>query len=296
MDNMQANPVGKIKKDIYIIKNDINNKIYIGQSLDAEKRFLSHCKKNKDNSLIDKAIQKYGAEHFWYEILESQIENYNEREKYWINYYNSLTPDGYNILSGGENPPIFYGNNHPNTKLLEEQLKQLKEELRNTNISLSVLSKKYDISKKQILRINQGISRAEIGEEYPIRKNPNINGKLSEEQVEEIIELLKFTYRFNGDIAREYGVGPQTIKRINDGILHHKKDVIYPIRKWKSCGKIPLTYEQVTDIIKEILNTNHSLNSIAKKYNVSFALIKGICSGSYKTYKRDSLQYPLRPF
>lgn len=120
--------------------------------------------------------------------------------------------------------------------------------------------------------------------------------KLSEGQVKEIIELLKFTYRFNGDIAREYGVSPQTIKRINDGVFYHKKDVTYPIRKWKSCGKIPLTYEQVTDIIDEILNTNHSLNSIAKKYNVSVALIKGICSGSYKTYKRDNLQYPLRPF
>ena len=100
MDNIHANLVGIIKKDIYIIKNDINNKVYIGQSLNSENRFKSHCKPNKDNSLIDKAIQKYGKEHFYYEILESQIENYNEREKYWIEYYNSKKTNGYNILNG----------------------------------------------------------------------------------------------------------------------------------------------------------------------------------------------------
>ena len=79
-----ANSVRKISKDIYVIKNDINLKVYVGQSVDSKKRFESHCKKNKDNSLIDKAIQKYGKEHFWYEVLEEKIQNYNEREKYWI--------------------------------------------------------------------------------------------------------------------------------------------------------------------------------------------------------------------
>ena len=78
---MQASTVGKtsqvVLKDIYVIKNKINDKLYVGQALDTEKRFQAHCKKNKDNSLIDYAIQKYGKENFWYEILESQIENYN---------------------------------------------------------------------------------------------------------------------------------------------------------------------------------------------------------------------------
>ena len=37
------------------------------------------------------------------------MEDYNEKEKYWINFYNSLTPNGYNILSGGDEPPILKG-------------------------------------------------------------------------------------------------------------------------------------------------------------------------------------------
>ena len=291
---MQASSVGIIKKDIYIIKNDINTKVYIGQSVDSQKRFTQHCKKNNDNSLIDKAIQKYGKEHFWYEILETQVENYNEREKYWIRYYNSQTPFGYNILEGGDEPPRYVGDDNPNTKITDEQVKLLKDDLRNTTISLAQLGDKYGISKRQVLRINQGVSRALIDEEYPIRKNPNINGKLSEEDVDLIIDLLQYTYRFNGDIARQFNIDVHTVSRINQGVLHHRENIEYPIRIWKSSGVIPITYEQVSEIIELLVNTNQSLNSIAKKYNVNPSVISNINRGTSKKYYRKGLSYPLR--
>ena len=296
MNIIQANPVGIIKKDIYIIKNDINDKVYIGQSLNADERFKTHCKRNYDNSLIDAAIQKYGKQHFWYEVLETQIENFNEREKFWIQKYQSLAPRGYNIQIGGNTPPIYCGDQHPNTKISDEEVIHLKRDLRNTTLPIIKLAEKYGISKRQVMRINQGLSRAQLNEVYPIRANPNINGKLTEEQVDEIIELLKYSYRFNGDIARQYGVEVHAISDINQGISHKRNSLEYPIRKWKSSGTILFTYEQVTDIIKEITTTSHSLNSIARKYDVDQRVIKGICSGSSKKYKRDNLQYPLRPF
>ena len=296
MNNSYASPVGIVKKDIYIIRNDINTKVYIGQSLNTAERFKSHCKNNKDNSLIDKAIQKYGKEHFWFEILESQIENYNEREKYWIKYYNSKVPFGYNILDGGDEPPRHCGDDSVSTKISDADVILLKKDLAETTISLSELAKKYGISKKQVLRINQGISRAVLGEEYPIRKNPNINGKLTEVDVDIIIELLKYTYRFNGDIARDFGVEVHVITRINNGTTHHRDNIQYPIRNWKSSGVILFTYEQVTEIIETLLNTNESINSIAKRYNVSHSAIAGINRGTSKKYFREGLSYPLRKF
>lgn len=296
MDTIYANPVGIIKKDIYIIKNDINDKVYIGQSLDAEERFKSHCKGNYDNSLIDAAIQKYGKQHFWYEIIEAQTEDFDEREKFWIEQYHSLVPLGYNIQSGGNVPPIYYGDQHPNVKITDAKLIQLKNDLKNTMLPLNALATKYGISKRQVLRINQGLSRSQLNETYPIRAIPNINGKLTEEQVDEIIELLKYSYRFNGEIARQYGVEVHVISDINQGTTHRRENLEYPIRKWKSSGVVLFTYEQVTDIIEEITTTTHSLNSIAKKYGVSFNAIKSICSGVSKKYRRDNLQYPLRPF
>lgn len=296
MDISYANPVGIIRKDIYIIKNDINTKVYIGQSLNSKKRFASHCKKNNDNSLIDKAIQKYGKEHFWFEILESQIENYNEREKYWIKYYNSKVPFGYNILSGEDEPPKLTGDSHPSTKISDADVEKLKNELKNTTLPLLQLAKKYNISKRQVLRINQGISRAKLNEQYPIRVNPNINGELTEKDVDEIIELLKFTYRFNGDIARQYGVGPKVISEINTGQRHHRKNIQYPIRNWKSSGVILFTYEQVTEIIEALSNTKESIQSISKRYNVNRRAIEGINRGTSKKYFRVGMSYPLRKF
>lgn len=282
MSNSYASPVGIIKKDIYIIKNDINTKVYIGQALDSNKRFLSHCKGCYDNSLIDKAIQKYGKEHFWFEILESQIENFNEKEKYWIKYYNSTNPFGYNILQGGENPPIYYGDDHPNVKISDENVYKLKKDLADTQISLSQLAEKYNISKGQVLRINQGISRASLNEHYPIRQNPNRSGKLSEEDVDNIIDILRYTYRFNGDIAREYGVEVHAISKINSGITHHRDGIQYPIRNWKSSGIILFTYEQVTEIIQALSKTKESIQSIAKRYNVDRRAIESINRGTSK--------------
>ena len=296
MKNIYANPVGKISKDIYIIKNDINNKVYIGQSINTAERFKSHCKRNNDNSLIDKAIQKYGKQHFWYEILEEQVEDYNEKEKYWINFYNSLTPNGYNILSGGDEPPLLKGEDSPSAKLSDKEVISLKEDLKNTSLSLSTLAEKYHISKRQVLRINQGLSRAQLNEQYPIRQKPNINGKLTEEDVDEILDLLAHTYRFNGDIAKQFGVDSHAISRINSGISHHRDNIEYPIREWKSSGVIVFTYEQVTEIINALQNTTESITSIAKRYGVTFNQISQINRGTTKKYRRKNIKYPIRPY
>lgn len=294
MNKIYANPVGIIKKDIYVIKNDINDKVYVGQTKDIVSRFASHCKKNP--SLLSQAIQEYGKEHFWYEILESQVENYNEREIYWISKLNCQTPNGYNIMAGGDLPPVRYEADVSTTVLLNPDVEKLKDDLANTNLPLSQLAKKYNISKKQVLRINQGISRGKLNETYPIRAIPNINGKLTDEDVDIIIELLRYTYQFTGDIARRFNVDVHAISRINAGLSHRREDIEYPIRKWKSCGVIQFTYEQVTDIIKDLQTTDLSLHKIAKKYGVNVKGIKLINSGKSKKYKRDDVLYPIRPF
>lgn len=71
----------KMLKSIYKITNTINQKVYIGQSIHPIQRFSEHCYNDTD-SLIHRAIKKYGKENFQFEIIEPDIENYNEREKY----------------------------------------------------------------------------------------------------------------------------------------------------------------------------------------------------------------------
>lgn len=221
-------------KDIYIIENDINNKVYIGQAIDAKIRFQSHCKPSAatlNNELIGKAIQKYGKEHFHFEILESQIENYNEREQYWISYYNSLAPNGYNILKGGESPPQMRGTAHPESLLSSEQVTCLTNDLLNTTISAVELARKYGFSSNtSIIEFNKGKTYHREGIDYPIRKRM-YNGKLTDEDVEEIILQLKNTNRTYKDIASDYGLEYRAVSRIDRGLLHHKDNITYPIRR-----------------------------------------------------------------
>ena len=93
------------KCGIYKIQNIENNKIYIGQSVDIAQRWREHrsdALTNRDNSILHKAIKKYGEFNFSYEIIEECLkEELDEKEIYWINYFNSMIPNGYNQTPGG---------------------------------------------------------------------------------------------------------------------------------------------------------------------------------------------------
>lgn len=124
----------KMKKAIYKIENKINHKVYIGQSIDPERRFKEHCyNKGTSVSLIHEAIVKYDIENFDFDIL-GWFTDYNQKEKYYILYYNSLAPSGYNILTGGEDPPHLEGEKNPNAKISKEIADDIKKDLKDWNI------------------------------------------------------------------------------------------------------------------------------------------------------------------
>lgn len=287
-----------MKKDIYLIVNDINDKVYVGQAKNAVQRYQSHCKPSaayRDHEPIAYAIQKYGKEHFQLIILESQIENYNEREKYWIAHYNCKLPNGYNTLDGGEEPPCMLGASHPESKLSDEQVIALTYDLLNTSLKYTELAEKYGFeSHTSIYEFNQGITYIR-NIDYPIRKENPI-GKLSNTDVLDIINILKYTYRSYESIGQQYGVEARAIARINKGIFHKQDNEVYPIREGK-LGSIPpkLTYEQVTDIIGLLLDTQLTLREIARQFNCDYKDVLNIKNGTTKLYRRRGLTYPLRP-
>lgn len=95
---------------IYKIINDINQKVYIGQtSRSIDVRWKEHQKSvNREQFEIRplyRAIKKYGIENFHIELIE-ETNNPNDREKYWIEYYQSFKK-GYNATLGGEGKPYI---------------------------------------------------------------------------------------------------------------------------------------------------------------------------------------------
>jgi group I intron endonuclease len=87
---------------IYCITSP-SNKIYIGQTIrSVPKRMTEHAKCEGSCILLENAIKKYSLECMKVEILlEVNDEMLDEYETMFINMYNSIEPNGYNIRSGG---------------------------------------------------------------------------------------------------------------------------------------------------------------------------------------------------
>lgn len=89
---------------IYKITNDVNDKVYIGQThLTLQDRWRTHkYAHKKENYPLYRAMRKYGIDKFHIEpIEECSDEMLDEREVYWIEYYGSFGK-GYNATLGGE--------------------------------------------------------------------------------------------------------------------------------------------------------------------------------------------------
>lgn len=90
---------------IYAIKNTVNNKIYIGQTRGLLKnRFFTHRGAARDISRRSKlytAMRELGIDNFYIEeICKCEYNELNDKEKYYIRFYNTIE-NGYNSLKGG---------------------------------------------------------------------------------------------------------------------------------------------------------------------------------------------------
>lgn len=201
---MSKYPVDKRFGTIYKIENKINHKVYIGQTImDVKDRWYRHCEINKSNPnegnmLIKKAILKYGKDNFEVSIIEKvPKEKLNEREMYWISYYNS-NHDGYNIESGG------IGGSKP-PKLNKAEILELTNKYL-SGYSCRKLSLEYKVDKATIanyLKI-QGI---EIQDRRP--------RKFSESDIQEIRELSKKKSR--NELIQKFNISHSYLSQILNG-------------------------------------------------------------------------------
>lgn len=191
---------------IYLITNLINQKVYIGQSVDIHRRYAEHLrsgqpekyaiKNERDiNTPIHKAMQKYGIDNFSLTILEEcNKEELNEKEKHWIKKYQSNNKEkGYNLTKGGQESIGLSGENHSQAKLTQNEVNEIKKLLRETNKTMTEIMQIYKVSKSTICLINTGKTWKDDNETYPLRKtytglqgSKNPKSKYTEDQVMEM--------------------------------------------------------------------------------------------------------------
>lgn len=93
---------------IYMIINEMDDKIYIGQAEDIGLRWSSHLSLLKSrkhpSKYLQQAVDEYGIENFSFTVLcECEKEKLNEMEQYYIYCFDSVNPEvGYNRQYGGQ--------------------------------------------------------------------------------------------------------------------------------------------------------------------------------------------------
>lgn len=141
---------------IYKVTNKLNGNCYIGQSVDIHKRFNAHksLRKKGASALIDE-MSSYGKESFLFEVFEEcERELLNEREIFWIEKLNCISPNGYNLNSGGSCPTFVHESTRRKQSIAKIGKKQSKEsiEARMKKLIPILRSKEYREKKANFLR------------------------------------------------------------------------------------------------------------------------------------------------
>lgn len=230
---------------IYCYTNLINNKKYIGQTIQEDNgRFNQHYSSAFNPRASDydtpfhRAIRKYGYDNFSLEILEANIhslEEMNELEAYYIKQLQSLTTqNGYNIESGGKNSKKVFSVEHNKNlslakgSLTEEEVIQLRIAYKQKQSPKKIYDALYKdrLHYNAFLNIWSGRKYKHILPEY-IEKGRHT--KISFEQAEEIRKKYaqgNMTYK---KLSIEYNVDPSTIGNIVKYKTHKPKEPVSTI-------------------------------------------------------------------
>jgi group I intron endonuclease len=239
---------------IYQIKNLINGKVYIGQSIDIERRWEQH-RYGKTSLVLCKSIKKHGIKNFEFTILETIENNFNKidiidtlvnLEQKWMNITQSIVKGiGYNLNKTSKpnltpNKDINFG----------KKISKIKIDMNHCGQSITQYTLKGE-------KIKEWKSSAEVERNIGVLAT-NISRVCLKKQK----SAGGFIWRkSNHDLTKEEINEVNLIKRNRKRVLQLTKDNV-PLREFNSI-------KEATDYI----NTNRSSSIVA------------VCKGRHKSYK-----------
>lgn len=195
-----------MRAGIYSITNNVDGKVYIGQSQDVDKRCRYHFiilrNGNHINKHLQNAYNKYGENSFTFDIIEECcVDSLDEREIFYIEKLKAFN-NGYNMTIGGGGRRGY--------QLSDESKEKIRQALYGnkaflgrkhsdeTKKKISIANKGHEVSEKQRLQISEsqkGRKRPPITEEHRRKLSEWQKGKkrkpLSEEHKNKIGASLK---------------------------------------------------------------------------------------------------------
>lgn len=195
---------------IYLITNDINSKVYVGQTIQTlNKRFNGHCCYSKSdrsvNMYIKRAIHKYGRNNFHIHLLEEcPIDELNEKEQYWIDFYNSYN-EGYNLTLGGQVSNYFSLHRLEDTIDIEK----FKQYIIEFTPLASEVAKHFGISKCSVYNL---IKRINLPNLILNSHNPKKGKSIEDIDTIELIKLYNEKWSIL-DLAKKYHIKKSKISK-----------------------------------------------------------------------------------
>lgn len=302
---------------IYMIRNKLNDKIYIGQTrLGLERRLRGHIRDMLKGSklVIHNAIRKYGVENFEIKVIctTNNVESLDELEKYYIRSYKSfIKQGGYNLTLGGDG---CSGSDQCNKPVLQYNLDGI---LVKEWTSIKSAAKVLGLDRPSISNCCGGKKFKQVGGYIWRHKICGFkeNLDISIEYREKYKANPVLQYDLDGNLIREYdsaniaskesGINITTILRSCKGITRLPKKFIWRfkdkpmlredtpkyvkrapdeenMRKLKkSVSKITLQYNLEGTLIKE----HASATDAAKEVGAHYDSIYRACCGRLKTVK-----------
>lgn len=272
---------------IYKFENKINGQVYIGQSVNIEKRYKQHktnCNlSDRNKSKFYQALNELGFDNFSFTIIEHCLPNeLNEKEIYWINYYNSVE-QGYNTLSGGT-----YG------YIVDRELiyKAWDE-----GLSVQEIANKLEISKTLTREALHSYPNYSIEESHRRGGNLAYQTTLSNQSLNKASGRRVYQYDLNGnyindyssvyEAARQTNTQESAIRKVISGERQTSNDFIWfdskqdKVEPRKSNGKAKNINQY--DINDNYITSYISLTEAAKAVNGDRSLIGKVCRGIRKT-------------
>jgi len=244
-----------------------NGKAYIGQTIhDLEHRKTGHRNSYKNkNNIIHRAIRKYGWDNIIWEVIDNteDINELNEKEKYWIKYYNTYiglkNANGYNMTEGGGGRSGYSYSEEDKQKMSEKRKGE-----GNSNAKIT-----ENLAKEIKIRLASGDKIIDIVEEFGVNKKivHHIKYLTSWKHLLPVLnDLLKeeTSYNMSEDIARDIKIRLSQGEKVNDLASKHNvsKDAVRQIKNLNSWRTLlpelnDVKYINVPRVVRRINKNNN---------------------------------------
>lgn len=302
-----------MKSGIYKITNIVNNKVYVGRSVNWLKRISVHkseLRKNKhSNPYLQKAWNKYGETNFICELVEQcSVDELKDKEIYWIDKLNAINRDfGYNIREEENDGKCTEEYRKRIGKISKEKLtkyyKEIKQEGRlevttihleteerktyscKTDLPFNIKNKNFNFGEKLFYTNTYNKSEEQIEKEFLKVKNKYLNYLKSQESKPKVYKRKQEDYLHHACYATIFRSENQELHfKCNDDVAKYFDITPSHVSTILKNGVYTVSYFNLLKDNK-IVSTASDLKTLAKLNNHNYKAYKKVRDKSKKHYK-----------